>query len=77
MIAADSLGPGTLIEHMETGVLTPVDDSAALADAIRGVVGDEALRAHLAGKGLAEYEARFTEAAGVQRYLDFLAKVAS
>ena len=77
VIAADSLGPGTLIEHMETGVLTPVDDAAALADAIRGVVGDEALRAHLAGKGRAEYEARFTEAAGVQRYLDFFEKVAS
>ena len=77
VIAADSLGPGTLIEHMETGVLTPVDDAAALANAIRGVVGDEALRTHLAGKGRAEYEARFTEAVGVQRYLDFFEKVAS
>ena len=77
VIAADSLGPGTLIEHMETGVLTPVDDAAALANAIRGVVGDEALRTHLAGKGRAEYEARFTEAAGVQRYLDFFEKVTS
>ena len=77
VIAADSLGPGTLIEHMETGVLTPVDDAAALANVIRGVVGDEALRAHLAGKGRAEYEARFTEAVGVQRYLDFFEKVVS
>ena len=77
VIATDSLGPGTLIEHMETGVLTPVDDAAALAHAIRGVLGDEDLRSHLAGKGRAEYEARFTEAVGVQRYLDFFAKVAS
>ncbi len=77
VIAADSLGPGTLIEHMETGVLTPVDDAAALANAIRGVIGDEVLRAHLAGKGRAEYEARFTEAVGVQRYLDFFEKVTS
>ncbi len=61
----------------ETGVLTPVDDAAALASAIRSVVADEALRTRLGRKGRAEYEARFTEAAGVQRYLDFFEKVTS
>ncbi len=77
VIAADSLGPGTLIEHMETGVLTPVDDAAALTNAIRRVVEDRALRTRLAGNGRAEYEARFTEAAGVRRYLAFFERVLS
>ncbi len=77
VIAADSLGPGTLIEHMETGVLTPVDDAAALANAIRAVVDDEALRTRLAANGRAAYEARFTEAAGVQGYLEFFERVMS
>lgn len=75
VIAADSLGPGTLIEHMENGVLVPVDDAQTLARAIRHVLDDENLRARLAHAGRQTFEARFTEAKVVAQYLDFFRRI--
>ncbi len=75
VVAADSLGPGTLIETMDTGVLVPVDDARALARAIRLVLTDDGLRAHIANSGRTAYEAGFTEEAVVERYLAFFRQV--
>lgn len=75
VIAADSMGPGTLIEHMESGVLVPVDDSDALARAIRAVIDDGDLAEHIALKGYAVYQQRFTEEQIVKHYLDFFQSV--
>ncbi|PIW30317.1 MAG: glycosyl transferase [Rhodospirillales bacterium CG15_BIG_FIL_POST_REV_8_21_14_020_66_15] len=77
VIAADSMGPGTLIDHMDSGVLVPVDDADALARAVRGVIGDYELAEHIARRGREVYEERFTEAQVVQRYLDFFQSVAN
>lgn len=71
VIAADSLGPGTLIDHMENGVLVPTDDSQTLAGAIRHVLEDQGLRARIARAGREAYEARFTENQVVDQYLAF------
>ena len=77
VVATDSLGPGTLIQHMETGVLVPVDDADSLGHAIRLVLRDESLRQHIVQAGRAAYEARFTEAAVVRQYLEFFTRITS
>ena len=75
VIAADSMGPGTLIEHMDSGILVPVDDSDALARAVRAVIDDYELAEHIARRGREVYEERFTEGQVVQRYLDFFQSI--
>ena len=75
VVAADSYGPGTLIEHLESGVLVPIDDSATLSKALRSVIDDDGLREAIVRQGRAAYEARFTEAAVVRQYMDFFHKV--
>ena len=77
IIAADSLGPGTLIEHMENGVLVPVDDALSMGRAIGHALGTRDLRERLAEGGRAAFEARFTEAVVVERYLEFFKRIAT
>jgi glycosyltransferase involved in cell wall biosynthesis len=77
VVAAASSGPKSLIEHGKTGLLVGVDDAAALSLALRDVALDKTLAARLAAGGRAAYEASYTEAAVVRRYLDFFSKVAA
>jgi glycosyltransferase involved in cell wall biosynthesis len=76
VVAAASAGPRQLIRDGETGLLVPVDDATALARAIASIAHDRARGAELAAAGRAAYEAEFTEAAVVQRYLSFFADIA-
>ncbi len=71
VIATDSLGPGTLIDHMENGILVPVDDVLSLANAIRHVFADIPLSERIATAGRDTYERRFTETIVVDRYREF------
>ena len=75
VVAADSYGPGTLIEHLVSGVLVPVDDSMMLAKAIRLVIEDDRLNADISREGRAAYEAKYTESAVVSRYLQFFQEI--
>lgn len=75
VVAADSLGPGTLIESMRTGILVPVDDAERLGRAVRDVLDDRGLAAQLAENGHAVYLERFTEDVVVARYLEFFERV--
>lgn len=75
VIAADSYGPGTLIENMETGVLVPVDDVRAMADAIKAVIRDDDLRHHIADAGHAAFLESYTEDAVVEQYIRFFEQV--
>jgi glycosyltransferase involved in cell wall biosynthesis len=49
VIASDAVGAarGGLLEHERSGLVVPERDPAALADALRRVLGDDALRARL------------------------------
>ena len=76
VVAARSMGPSHLIHHDDLGVLVPVDDAPALAEGVRRVLDDPALRARIVAAGRARYEAEFTEAAVVARYLAFFEEVA-
>lgn len=77
VIAADSMGPGTLISHLDNGVLVPVDDDATMGRAIRTVIEDDELREQIARRGYETYETQFTEERVVQQYLEFFTKVLS
>ena len=76
VVAAAAIGPKTLIQDGVSGLIVPVDDARALADAMRRVIDDTSLARSLVAGGRAAYEASFTEAAVVRRYLDFFAQVA-
>lgn len=75
-VVAAAIGPKTLIKDGVSGLLVPIDDAEALADALRRTIDDKALASCLVAGGRAAYEASFTEAAVVRRYLDFFAEVA-
>lgn len=75
VIAADSLGPGTLITHGHDGVLCPVDDEKAMADSIKWVLGDPDFANQLAQNGWETYQKNFTQSVVVQQYLEFFEKV--
>ena len=75
VVAAESAGPKALIEPGENGLLAPLEDSAALAEQINGLLTDPTLRQSLAAAGRAEYEASYTEDAVVGRYQAFFEKV--
>lgn len=75
VVAADSMGPGTLIENMETGLLVPIDDEIAMGKAIRSVLKDENLSERIARQGNKIYKQEFTEERVVERYLDFFQQV--
>jgi len=73
VVAAAAAGPAALLRDGVSGLLTPCEDARALAAALRRVLESAELRQELAAGGLAAYEAEFTEAAVVDRYMDFFA----
>jgi len=75
VIAADSLGPGMLIKQNESGILVPVDDSAALGRSIKLLAENPTLRERLAEGGYAAYQAGHTEQAVVEKYMQFFQKI--
>lgn len=77
VVATASDGPAALIEDGETGILTPLDDAGALADAVERLCNDSSLRARLADNGRRAYAAGFTEAAVVAAYRRFFDQVAA
>lgn len=74
VVAADSYGPGTLITHLESGLLVPIDDPLTMSKAIRNVLEDPALASRLVENGRAAYEANFTEEIVTAQYLEFFQK---
>ena len=64
-------GPAWLIEHGADGLLSPVDDPAALAESVRTLIADRDLAGALAEAGHARYREAFTERAAVARH-DYL-----
>lgn len=75
VIATETQGPGVLIDHMESGVLVPVDDAQTLGQAMDYVLNEDGLRGRLARNGRNRYESDFTEELVVRKYLDFFEKI--
>lgn len=77
VVACRAAGPLELIEPGKTGLLVPIDDAAALADAIRQVAEDPGLASALAEAGRAAWAAEFAPAPVVARWRDLLARLSS
>jgi glycosyltransferase involved in cell wall biosynthesis len=77
VLASATAGPAELIADGDNGILVPVGDVGALAQAIEHLAADPALRARLGIGGRKAYEADFTEAAVVGRYRALFDRIAA
>ena len=68
IIAAASQGPSALIRTEADGLLVPVDDPDALAQAVSRLLTDPALRTRLTASGAARVEAEFSVASVVRQW---------
>ena len=75
VVATAAAGPAWLIEDGADGLLAPVDDPALLAEAITRLAFDRELAPRLVAAGRRRFEADFTEAAVVARFLDLFERV--
>lgn len=70
-VATDSRGPKWLITHGRDGLLSPVDDSAALSTQILRLGSDESLRQELSRNAQNTYQERFSKPAIVRQFTNF------
>lgn len=73
VVAAASQGPRALIDTGKDGLLVPIDDADALADGVRTVLADAALREALARRGRERVALEFSEAAVVGQWKQLFA----
>jgi glycosyltransferase involved in cell wall biosynthesis len=76
VVAAAAKGPAALLRDGENGLLVPVEDADALAAAIARMMAAPELAARLAAAGRSAFEAAFSEAVVVPRYLAFFDSLA-
>ena len=77
VVAAASQGPTALIKDGVDGLLSPIDDVSAMAQAINRALNDATLAGDLAQAGRERYDREFTEKQVVQRYLNFFQRIAN
>ncbi|KQW72960.1 glycosyl transferase [Phenylobacterium sp. Root77] len=68
VVAAASQGPSALIRSEEDGLLVPVDDAGALAEAVNRMIADPMLCIRLVQNGSERVEAEFSPAAVVAQW---------
>lgn len=76
VISTATAGPGEMIDDGRNGILVPIEDTAALAEAIRGVLADAELAQAVGAAGRATLERRFSKPAVVKKYLTFFQRIA-
>ncbi|MEW5755407.1 MAG: glycosyltransferase [Pseudomonadota bacterium] len=70
VVSTATQGAEELVSGEEDGLLVPVEDPAALAQAVRQCLEDESLRRQLAEAGLRKVRQQFGKQVIVQQYLD-------
>ena len=75
VVAACADGPKELIVPGQDGILVPIDDPGALAEALADLLADPAKAARLANAGRARFAADFAAAPVLARWRHFLATV--
>jgi glycosyltransferase involved in cell wall biosynthesis len=70
LVTTRTAGPSWLVRHGEDALLTPVEDAAALAQAIRQILRSPELRDRLVAHGRERIAAEFSETAVVSRYAE-------
>ncbi len=76
VVATDVDGTGEVVVHGETGLLVPPADSAALAEALCTVLGDEELRKRMGDAGRERVERCFQLSDTVRRFDDLYKSLA-
>lgn len=75
VITTACAGPMEFIKHDDNGLVVPIDDVAALAQAIQRLMTDGELFARLAEGGHAAYLAQFSKARVVELWREFMSGV--
>jgi len=75
VISTRSQGPGFLIRDGKDGILVPVDDSGALAEAILRLIASPDLSTQLVTNGFSRVAAEFSEEAVTGSYMDLFEKL--
>ena len=70
IVATNSQGPGEAIDDGVSGLITPVDDAPALAQAINRVLGSEDLRQTLTQQAAEIYASTYSKQTIVSQYRD-------
>jgi glycosyltransferase involved in cell wall biosynthesis len=74
VIAGASKGPAALVNSGEDGLLIPLEDPDALADAARTLLADTALRARMIAGGQSRLDQEFSPAAVVAQWRELFAR---
>ncbi len=75
IVAANSQGPGELIEDGRTGLITPIDDAGALATAINSLLQDPQLASTLASNAKAHYDQHYSKATIARQYAELFERI--
>lgn len=71
LVTTDSDGPRQFVRHEEDGLITPIDDVAAMSTSIARVISNDALRDKMVKNGYNRYLQGFTKEKTVQEYIDY------
>ncbi|MCO1333355.1 glycosyltransferase [Microbulbifer sp. OS29] len=75
IVATDSQGPGEVITSGKTGLITPIDNVAELAKAIKSVIESPALRQSLIENAADEYAKTYSKQVIVDSYIELYDKL--
>lgn len=75
IVATASQGPAELIADGVTGLVTPIDEPAPLADAVSRVLADAGFRQQLTENAAREYAEKYSEAVIVEAYRQFFQRI--
>lgn len=75
IVATASQGPSELIEDSVTGLITPIDEPAPLAGAVKRVLANADFRQQLTDNAAEEYAEKYSEAVIVEAYRQFFQRI--
>ena len=76
MVATNSQGPGELISHEDTGLVTPVDEVEPLVSAIKQLLASPEQAKAMANRGYDHYQNNYSKEIICAQYLDFFSRIA-
>lgn len=75
VVAANSKGPGALVRDGEDGILIPLEEPQALADAVKAILADPMMKIRLVQNGHARVEGEFSQAAVVAEWRSLFSRL--
>jgi glycosyltransferase involved in cell wall biosynthesis len=75
IVTTDTIGPREIVQHQRNGLLVPVRDPVALADALQTLLGDDALAERLRRNAYTEFLARHTRVDNLRQTLRVLERL--